>query len=139
MLVSGNEFFFRSEYQSAEHPVTEYVTGIDIVKEQIRIASGEKLSVKQEEVSFRGHSIECRINAEDPFKNFMPAPGTVKNFVEPRMPWVRVDSACYSGYQILPFYDSLIGKTNCLGTRPQRSDRQDDETCTQRIQSRGCC
>ncbi|HNB21069.1 MAG TPA: acetyl-CoA carboxylase biotin carboxylase subunit [Candidatus Melainabacteria bacterium] len=112
LLVAGKEFYFLevNTRGQGEHPVTEYVTGIDIVKEQIRIANGEKLSVKQEEVSFRGHSIECRINAEDPYKNFMPAPGTVKNFAEPRMPWVRVDSACYSGYQILPFYDSLLAK-----------------------------
>ncbi len=112
LLVAGKEFYFLevNTRVQVEHPVTEYVTGIDIVKEQIRIANGEKLSVKQEEVSFRGHSIECRINAEDPYKNFMPAPGTVKNFAEPRMPWVRVDSACYSGYQILPFYDSLLAK-----------------------------
>lgn len=112
LLVSGDDFYFLevNTRVQVEHPVTEYVTGIDIVKEQIRIANGEKLSVKQEEVSFRGHSIECRINAEDPFKNFMPAPGAVKNFAEPRMPWVRVDSACYSGYQVLPFYDSLLAK-----------------------------
>ncbi|MBA3993973.1 MAG: acetyl-CoA carboxylase biotin carboxylase subunit [Cyanobacteria bacterium DS2.3.42] len=126
LLVAGNEFFFLevNTRVQVEHPVTEYVTGIDIVKEQIRIASGEKLSVKQEEVSFRGHSIECRINAEDPFKNFMPAPGTVRNFVEPRMPWVRVDSACYSGYQILPFYDSLLAKLIVWGRdRKEAIDR----------------
>lgn len=126
LLVAGNEFFFLevNTRVQVEHPVTEYVTGIDIVKEQIRIAAGEKLSVKQEEVSFRGHSIECRINAEDPLKNFMPAPGTVKNFVEPRMPWVRVDSACYSGYQILPFYDSLLAKLIVWGRdRKEAIDR----------------
>ncbi len=126
LLVSGNDFYFLevNTRVQVEHPVTEYVTGIDIVKEQIRIASGEKLSVKQEEVSFRGHSIECRINAEDPYKNFMPAPGTVKNFVEPRMPWVRVDSACYSGYQILPFYDSLLAKLIVWGRdRKEAIDR----------------
>lgn len=112
LLVSGEEFYFLevNTRVQVEHPVTEFVTGVDIVKEQIRIANGEQLSVKQEDVVFRGHSIECRINAEDPYKNFMPGPGTVKNFAEPRMPWVRVDSACYSGYQILPFYDSLLAK-----------------------------
>ncbi len=126
LLVAGKEFYFLevNTRVQVEHPVTEYVTGIDIVKEQIRIADGEKLSVKQEEVSFRGHSIECRINAEDPFKNFMPAPGTVKNFAEPRMPWVRVDSACYSGYQILPFYDSLLAKLVVWGRdRKEAIDR----------------
>ncbi|MBC7998973.1 MAG: hypothetical protein IAF58_13570, partial [Leptolyngbya sp.] len=107
-----------------EHPVTEFVTGVDIVKEQIRIANGEHLSLKQEDVVFRGHSIECRINAEDPYKNFMPGPGTVKNFAEPRMPWVRVDSACYSGYQILPFYDSLLAKLVVWGRdRAEAIDR----------------
>lgn len=126
LLVAGNEFYFLevNTRVQVEHPVTEYVTGIDIVKEQIRIANGEKLSVKQDEVFFRGHSIECRINAEDPYKNFMPAPGTVKNFVEPRMPWVRVDSACYTGYQILPFYDSLLAKLVVWGRdRKEAIDR----------------
>lgn len=126
LLVSGSDFYFLevNTRVQVEHPVTEYVTGVDIVKEQIRIASGEKLSIKQQEVCFRGHSIECRINAEDPFKNFMPAPGTVKVFSEPRMPWVRVDSACYSGYQILPFYDSLLAKLIVWGRdRKEAIDR----------------
>lgn len=126
LLVADKEFYFLevNTRVQVEHPVTEYVTGIDIVKEQIHIANGEKLSVKQEDVSFRGHSIECRINAEDPYKNFMPAPGTVKNFAEPRMPWVRVDSACYSGYQILPFYDSLLAKLIVWGRdRKEAIDR----------------
>lgn len=126
LLVSGEEFYFLevNTRVQVEHPVTEYVTGVDIVKEQIRIANGEALSVKQEDVVFRGHSIECRINAEDPYKNFMPSPGTVKNFVEPRMPWVRVDSACYSGYQILPFYDSLLAKLVVWGRdRKEAIDR----------------
>lgn len=126
LLVADKEFYFLevNTRVQVEHPVTEYVTGIDIVKEQIRIANGEKLSVKQEDVFFRGHSIECRINAEDPYKNFMPAPGTVKNFSEPRMPWVRVDSACYSGYQILPFYDSLLAKLIVWGRdRKEAIDR----------------
>ena len=126
LLVSGEDFYFLevNTRVQVEHPVTEFVTGIDIVKEQIRIANGEKLSVKQEEVSFRGHSIECRINAEDPFKNFMPAPGAVKNFAEPRMPWVRIDSACYSGYQVLPFYDSLLAKLIVWGRdRKEAIDR----------------
>jgi acetyl-CoA/propionyl-CoA carboxylase, biotin carboxylase, biotin carboxyl carrier protein len=84
--------------------------GSDIVKEQIRVAFGEKLSFTQDDVQPRGHAIECRINAEDPFKNFMPSPGTVRRYEEPSMPWVRVDSACYTGYQVLPFYDSLLAK-----------------------------
>lgn len=116
-LVSGDEFYFleMNTRVQVEHPVTEFVTGIDIVKEQIRVAAGEKLSIKQEDVFFRGHSIECRINAEDPFKMFMPSPGTVHTYKEPSLPWVRVDSACYQGYQILPFYDSLLAKLVCWG------------------------
>lgn len=111
-LVSGGNYYFleMNTRVQVEHPITEMVTGIDIVKEQILIAFGHKLSFKQEDVQVRGHAIECRINAEDPFKNFMPSPGTVSSYVEPSMPWVRVDSACYSGYQILPFYDSLLAK-----------------------------
>ena len=116
-LVSGNDFFFleMNTRVQVEHPVTEFITGVDIVKEQIRVAAGEKLSVKQEDVSARGHAIECRINAEDPFKNFMPSPGTITVYKEPSLPWVRVDSACYPGYQILPFYDSLLAKLVCWG------------------------
>jgi acetyl-CoA/propionyl-CoA carboxylase, biotin carboxylase, biotin carboxyl carrier protein len=111
-LVSGDEFYFLevNTRVQVEHPITEMVTGIDIVKEQICIAAGEPLSFKQEDVKPRGHSIEFRINAEDPYKNFMPSPGTVVGYSEPRLAWVRVDSACYEGYQILPFYDSLLAK-----------------------------
>ncbi|HEY9754978.1 MAG TPA: acetyl-CoA carboxylase biotin carboxylase subunit [Oculatellaceae cyanobacterium] len=111
-LVSGDDFYFLevNTRVQVEHPITEMVTGIDIVKEQIRIAAGHPLSFKQSDVKPRGHSIEFRINAEDPFKNFMPSPGTVSGYSEPRLPWVRVDSACYEGYQILPFYDSLLAK-----------------------------
>jgi acetyl-CoA/propionyl-CoA carboxylase biotin carboxyl carrier protein len=111
-LVSGDDFYFLevNTRVQVEHPITEMVTGIDIVKEQIRIAAGEPISFKQEDVKPRGHSIEFRINAEDPYKNFMPSPGTVVGYSEPRLAWVRVDSACYEGYQILPFYDSLLAK-----------------------------
>ncbi|HEY9786449.1 MAG TPA: acetyl-CoA carboxylase biotin carboxylase subunit [Candidatus Obscuribacterales bacterium] len=111
-LVSGNEFYFLevNTRVQVEHPITEMVTGIDIVKEQMRIASGEWLTISQSDVKARGHAIECRINAEDPERNFMPSPGTIKDYVEPRMPWVRVDGACYAGYQVLPFYDSLLAK-----------------------------
>jgi acetyl-CoA/propionyl-CoA carboxylase biotin carboxyl carrier protein len=111
-LVSGDDYYFLevNTRVQVEHPITEMVTGIDIVKEQIRVATGEKLSFRQEDVVSRGHSIEFRINAEDPFKNFMPSPGTVTTYTEPRLPWLRIDSACYQGYQILPFYDSLLAK-----------------------------
>jgi acetyl/propionyl-CoA carboxylase alpha subunit len=93
-----------------EHPITEATCGVDLVKEQLLIAGGAKLSVTQDEIEPRGHAIECRINAEDPFKNFMPSPGTLTKFELPHHPWVRVDTACYEGYQILPFYDSLLAK-----------------------------
>ncbi|MFW9604964.1 MAG: acetyl-CoA carboxylase biotin carboxylase subunit, partial [Pseudomonas sp.] len=97
-----------------EHPVTEMVTGIDIVKEMIRVAGGEKLSIKQEDVVIRGHAIECRINAEDP-RTFMPSPGKVKHFHAPGGNGVRVDSHLYDGYAVPPYYDSLIAKLITFG------------------------
>lgn len=93
-----------------EHPVTEMLTGVDIIKEQLRIAAGEKLSISQEQVVSRGHAIECRINAEDPAKDFSPNPGTITKIVFPGGPGVRTDSHCFLGYNISPFYDSLIAK-----------------------------
>ncbi|OLN23323.1 acetyl-CoA carboxylase biotin carboxylase subunit [Domibacillus antri] len=93
-----------------EHPVTEMVTGVDLIKEQIRVASGEKLSLKQEDVTFDGWSIECRINAENPEKNFMPSPGRVEGYLPPGGYGVRVDSAVYPGYMIPPYYDSMVAK-----------------------------
>jgi acetyl-CoA carboxylase biotin carboxylase subunit len=98
-----------------EHPVTEMVTGIDLVKEQIRVAAGEKLSFKQEDVKITGHAIECRINAEDPDNNFMPSPGKIGTFTLPGGRGVRVDTHAYQGYEIPPFYDSMIGKLICYG------------------------
>ena len=92
-----------------EHPVTEMITGVDIVREQLLIASGEKLSLRQEDVRFTGHALECRINAEDP-RNFLPSPGKINTFHAPGGPGVRVDSHVYSGYTVPPHYDSLIGK-----------------------------
>lgn len=93
-----------------EHPVTEWVTGIDLVKEQIRIASGEKLSYTQEEVRLDGHAIECRINAENPEKGFRPSPGAITDMYLPGGKGIRIDSAVYSGYCIPPYYDSMIAK-----------------------------
>ena len=93
-----------------EHPVTEMITDIDLIKAQIRIASGEKLWLKQDDVKFKGHAIEFRINAEDPDRNFAPSPGRVDGYIVPGGPGVRVDSHCYTGYEIPPFYDSMIGK-----------------------------
>ncbi|HEU4963670.1 MAG TPA: acetyl-CoA carboxylase biotin carboxylase subunit, partial [Bacilli bacterium] len=93
-----------------EHPVTEMITGIDLIKEMIRVASGEPLSITQEDVVLDGWAIECRINAEDPDKNFMPCPGKIVNYMPPGGFGVRVDSAAFSGYTVTPFYDSMIAK-----------------------------
>lgn len=107
----GNFYFLEMNTRiQVEHPVTEMVTGIDIVKEMIRIAEGEPLSFRQEDVRFDGWSIECRINAEDPDRQFMPAPGQVRFYLPPGGPGVRVDSAVYSGYSIPPHYDSMVAK-----------------------------
>ncbi|MCB1700196.1 MAG: acetyl-CoA carboxylase biotin carboxylase subunit [Pseudomonadales bacterium] len=101
-----------------EHPVTEQITGVDIVKEQLRIAAGMPLSLKQSDVRFFGHSFECRINAEDP-KTFLPSPGKVTTFHPPGGPGIRVDSHLYDGYTVPPFYDSLIGKIISFGENRQ--------------------
>ncbi len=108
---SGNFYFMEMNTRiQVEHPVTEMVTGIDLVAEQLRIAGGEPISVKQNEIHLRGHSIECRINAEDATHNFRPSPGRITGWLPPGGPGVRVDSHVYTGYDIPPFYDSLIGK-----------------------------
>ncbi len=108
---TGNFYFMEMNTRiQVEHPVTEMVTGIDLIKEQIKIASGEKLSISQDEVTFDGWSLECRINAEDPEKQFMPSPGKVTNYLAPGGYGVRVDSAVYPGYVISPFYDSMVAK-----------------------------
>ncbi len=110
-LYQDGEFYFieMNTRLQVEHPVTEMITGIDIVREQLRIAAGEKLSWKQEDVRIQGHAIECRLNAEDP-KTFMPSPGVIQLWHQPGGPGIRVDSHLYSGYRVPPFYDSMIGK-----------------------------
>lgn len=113
---SGEVYFIEMNTRiQVEHPVTEFVTGIDLVKEQIRIASGAPLSIKQSDVRWTGHSIECRINCEDPDRDFMPNPGTVTTFVAPGGPGIRVDSHLRAGYKIPPFYDSLVAKVIAWG------------------------
>jgi acetyl-CoA carboxylase biotin carboxylase subunit len=110
-LYDDGRFYFieMNTRVQVEHPVTERITGVDIVREQLLIAAGEKLSVRQEDIKFNGHAIECRINAEDP-RTFMPSPGTITEFHAPGGPGIRVDSHIYAGYSIPPNYDSMIGK-----------------------------
>ncbi|HZV98031.1 MAG TPA: acetyl-CoA carboxylase biotin carboxylase subunit [Methylophilaceae bacterium] len=120
-LYENNEFYFieMNTRVQVEHPVTEMITGIDIVQQQIRIAAGEKLTFRQKDVEFRGHAIECRINAEDPF-NFVPSPGRITTFHMPGGPGIRVDTHAYQGYMVPPHYDSMIGKLIAYGdTREQ--------------------
>jgi len=120
-LYENNEFYFieMNTRLQVEHPVTEAITGIDLVREQIRIAAGEGLSCEQEQISFRGHAIECRINAEDP-QTFTPSPGLVKNYVAPGGMHVRVDSGLYAGYKVPPYYDSMIAKLIVYGSNRER-------------------
>ena len=117
----GNYYFIEMNTRvQVEHPVTEMVTGLDIIVEQIRIAAGEKLKLEQKDVIINGWAMECRINAEDPDKNFMPSAGKVTLFHPPGGPGVRVDSAVYSGYVIPPHYDSMVAKLICHGKdRPE--------------------
>ena len=114
---TDNKFYFMEMNTriQVEHTVTEMVTGIDLIKEQIRVANGEVLAYKQEDVELTGWSIECRINAENPFKNFMPSPGKVDMYLPPGGFGVRVDSAVYPGYSIPPFYDSMVAKLISYG------------------------
>ncbi len=124
-LYENGEFFFieMNTRVQVEHPVTEMITGIDIVQEQIRIAAGERLRFKQREIEIRGHAIECRINAEDPYK-FTPSAGRITNWHPPGGPGVRVDSHAYNNYFVPPYYDSMIGKVICYGdTREQALSR----------------
>jgi acetyl-CoA carboxylase biotin carboxylase subunit len=110
-LYENGEFFFieMNTRLQVEHPVTEMVTGVDLVREQIRVAAGQPLAYRQEDITVRGHAVECRINAEDP-KTFMPCPGTIKTWHAAGGPGIRVDSHAYTGYPVPPHYDSMIGK-----------------------------
>ena len=116
MESKSNMYFMEMNARiQVEHPVTEMVTGVDLIKEQIRVASGEKLSLKQENIKLAGHAIECRINAEDPEKGFIPSPGKVLAFHVPGGPGIRVDTHVYAGYEIPPFYDSMLAKLIAFG------------------------
>jgi acetyl-CoA carboxylase biotin carboxylase subunit len=125
-LYENGQFFFieMNTRLQVEHPVTEMISGLDLVAEQIRIAEGRGLSVAQDEVRLSGHSIECRINAEDP-ETFAPSPGLIKNFVAPGGLQTRVDSGLYSGYRVPPYYDSMIGKLIVWG--------DDRDACIRRL------
>jgi acetyl-CoA carboxylase, biotin carboxylase subunit len=122
LLDKNNNFYFMEMNTriQVEHPVTEEVTGIDLIKEQIKVAAGEKLAFRQEDVQFKGHVIECRINAEDPENNFMPSPGRIELLNLPGGPHVRVDTHIYQGYEVPPTYDSLLAKVITFG--PTRMD-----------------
>jgi acetyl-CoA carboxylase biotin carboxylase subunit len=115
-LYEDGEFYFieMNTRIQVEHPVTEMITGVDIVKEQLLIASGEPLSYKQSDIEIRGHAMECRLNAEDP-DNFMPSPGTIKSYHAPGGIGIRVDTHIYNGYKVPPYYDSMIGKLVAYG------------------------
>ncbi|MBK9624327.1 MAG: acetyl-CoA carboxylase biotin carboxylase subunit [Rhodocyclaceae bacterium] len=124
-LYENNEFYFieMNTRVQVEHPVTEETSGIDIVQAQIRVANGEKLWLKQREIEARGHSIECRINAEDPFK-FTPSPGKITNWHPPGGPGIRVDSHAYSGYTVPQYYDSMLGKVIATGDTREQAIRR---------------
>ena len=128
LLDSNGQYYFMEMNTriQVEHPITEMVTGVDLVKEQIRIASGEPLHLKQKDLKPFGHAIECRINAEDAERNFLPCPGKVTGFHMPGGPGIRVDTHVYEGYEIPPYYDSLIAKLIAWGsTRAEAIDRME--------------
>jgi acetyl-CoA carboxylase biotin carboxylase subunit len=124
-LYENGEFYFieMNTRIQVEHPVTEMITGVDLVQEQIRVAAGEKLRYKQKDVVFRGHAIECRINAEDPF-TFVPSPGNIDFYHPPGGPGIRVDSHIYQGYRVPPHYDSMVAKVISYGDTREQAIRR---------------
>ena len=108
-----------------EHPVTEMVTGTDLVEEMIRVAAGDPLTFTQDDITYRGHAIECRVNAEQPEKHFLPSPGTISQMHLPGGNGVRVDTAAYDGYEITPYYDSIDCEGDRARPRPHRGHRED--------------
>lgn len=126
LLDKHGKFYFMEMNTriQVEHPITEAITGIDLIKEQIKIAAGEKLPYAQEDIKLNGWAIECRVNAEDPAANFMPSPGTIQEYLAPGGPGVRVDSFTYQGYKIPPYYDSMVAKVIVWGKdRDEAIDR----------------
>lgn len=122
IFADGKFYFMEMNTRiQVEHPVTEMVIGFDLIKEQIRIAAGEPLALKQEDVKIHGHAIECRINAENPERNFMPSSGKIEAYIVPGGPGVRIDSHCYPGYTIPSNYDSLLSKVVCWGASRQEA------------------
>jgi acetyl-CoA carboxylase, biotin carboxylase subunit len=124
-LYESGEFFFieMNTRIQVEHPVTEMITGIDIVQEQIRVAAGEKLRFRQKDIQIRGHAVECRINAEDPYR-FTPSPGRITSYHAPGGPGIRVDSHVYQGYTVPPNYDSMVGKVIAYGATREQAIRR---------------
>jgi acetyl-CoA carboxylase biotin carboxylase subunit len=124
-LYENGEFYFieMNTRVQVEHPVTEVITGVDIVQEQIRIAAGERLRFRQRDIELKGHAIECRINAEDPFK-FTPSPGRIASWHAPGGPGIRVDSHAYAGYYVPPHYDSMVGKVIAYGATREQAIRR---------------
>jgi len=124
-LYEGGDFYFieMNTRVQVEHPVTEMVTGVDIVQEQIRVAAGDRLKHRQRDIELRGHAIECRINAEDPF-TFVPSPGRITSYHSPGGPGIRVDSHIYQGYTVPPYYDSLLGKVIAYGDSRDQAIRR---------------
>ena len=119
---TGKYYFMEMNTRiQVEHPITENITGIDIVKEQIKIAQGEKLPFTQNEIEIKGHSIECRINAENPEENFRPSPGKITEMHFPGGNGVRVDSAIFTGYEVTPYYDSMLAKLIVYGDNRQEA------------------
>jgi acetyl-CoA carboxylase, biotin carboxylase subunit len=124
-LYENNEFYFieMNTRVQVEHPVTEMITGVDIVQEQIRVAAGEKLRYRQKDIVLRGHAIECRINAEDPF-TFVPSPGKIEFYHPPGGPGIRVDSHIYQGYRVPSHYDSMVAKVISYGDTREQAIRR---------------
>ena len=124
-LYEDGEFYFieMNTRLQVEHPVTEMITGIDLVQEQIQVAAGEKLRFRQRDIELRGHAIECRINAEDPYR-FTPSPGRITSYHPPGGPGIRVDSHVYSGYSVPPHYDSMVGKVIAYGASREQAIRR---------------